>query len=46
MLGVVDAKLDALSAKQANYETLKRGLMQKLLPGEWRVKLDSPAGIG
>ncbi|RMJ37614.1 hypothetical protein IPC1273_25925 [Pseudomonas aeruginosa] len=46
VLGVVDAKLDALSAKQANYETLKRGLMQKLLPGEWRVKLDSPAGIG
>ena len=44
VLGVLDAKLDTLSAKQAHYGTLKRGLMQKLLTGEWRVKLDSPDG--
>jgi len=44
VLGVLDAKLDTLSAKQAHYGTLKRGLMQKLLTGEWRVKLDNPDG--
>lgn len=38
----VDSKLDALAAKQAQYRNLKRGLMQKLLTGEWRVKLDTP----
>jgi type I restriction enzyme S subunit len=37
----VDAKLNALERKLANYQALKRGLMQKLLTGEWRVKLDS-----
>jgi type I restriction enzyme S subunit len=36
------AKVDALEQKQEHYQTLKRGLMQKLLTGEWRVKLDSP----
>ncbi|NER66677.1 restriction endonuclease subunit S, partial [Pseudomonas sp. MAFF212427] len=36
----VDAKLNALEKKLANYQALKRGLMQKLLTGEWRVKLD------
>lgn len=35
------AKLDALEKKQAYYRTLKRGLMQKLLTGEWRVNLES-----
>ena len=44
VLGVLDAKLDTLSAKRAHYSTLKRGLMQKLLTGAWRVKLDSPSG--
>ena len=44
VLGVLDEKLETLSAKQAYYGTLKRGLMQKLLTGEWRVKLDSPSG--
>jgi type I restriction enzyme, S subunit len=36
----VDAKLAFLTKKQALYQTLKRGLMQKLLSGEWRVKCD------
>lgn len=45
VLGVLDAKLNTLSEKRAHYGTLKRGLMQKLLTGEWRVKLDSPTGI-
>lgn len=45
VLGEVDMKLANLSAKQSQYQTLKRGLMQKLLTGEWRVKLDSPTGI-
>ncbi|WP_244154376.1 restriction endonuclease subunit S [Ectopseudomonas composti] len=39
------AKLDALERKKAYYQTLKRGLMQKLLTGEWRVKLDSPTCV-
>ncbi|MBH3441885.1 restriction endonuclease subunit S [Pseudomonas lutea] len=42
VLGQVDVKLANLSAKQSQYQTLKRGLMQKLLTGEWRVKLDAP----
>lgn len=46
ILDGVDAKLESLSAKQTHYQTLKRGLMQKLLTGEWRVKLDSaPAPV-
>lgn len=35
-------KLDALEKKKGYYQNLKRGLIQKLLTGEWRVKLDSP----
>jgi type I restriction enzyme S subunit len=35
------SKLRALSAKQRSYGLLKRGLMQKLLTGEWRVKVDA-----
>ena len=35
------AKLRTLSAKQRSYGLLKRGLMQKLLTGEWRVKVDA-----
>ncbi|MBF8643072.1 restriction endonuclease subunit S [Pseudomonas luteola] len=38
----VDAKIDLLLSRQSHYQSLKRGLMQKLLTGEWRVKLDSP----
>lgn len=40
IMDAVDAKLAILSKKQALYQTLKRGLMQKLLSGEWRVKCD------
>ncbi|MBM5573684.1 restriction endonuclease subunit S [Deefgea sp. CFH1-16] len=39
ILDGVDAKLDVLAQKQTHYQTLKRGLMQKLLTGEWRVKV-------
>jgi type I restriction enzyme S subunit len=44
ILDSVDAKADLLFSKLLHYQTLKRGLMQKLLTGEWRVKLDSPSG--
>lgn len=42
ILTTLDDKLDVLAFKKAHYQTLKRGLMQKLLTGEWRVKLDTP----
>lgn len=41
MLGAIDGKLDALLLKQSHYQTFKRGLMQKLLTGEWRVSVDA-----
>lgn len=44
--GIVDAinvKIGALEAKRQHYQTLKRGLMQKLLTGEWRVSVDASA---
>jgi len=44
ILDCVDAKTGLLFSKQLHFQTLKRGLMQKLLTGEWRVKLDSPSG--
>lgn len=37
---IVSDKLDCLKDKLSHYQHLKRGLMQKLLTGEWRVKLD------
>lgn len=40
VIAAVQDKLDALQTKHDSYQTLKRGLMQKLLTGEWRVKLD------
>lgn len=43
ILDDVDAKLRILYSKQAVCEALKRGLMQKLLTGEWRVRLDVSA---
>lgn len=43
ILDSVDTKLEKLSTKQTHYQTLKRGLMQKLLTGEWRVKVDMVA---
>lgn len=42
VLDVADEKISAALRKQEYYQILKRGLMQKLLTGEWRVKLDSP----
>jgi type I restriction enzyme S subunit len=42
VLSSVDLKIELLHKKYKGYSTLKRGLMQKLLTGEWRVKLDSP----
>jgi len=41
ILGAVDEKRGSLAAKHRHYQTLKRGLMQKLLTGEWRVKVDA-----
>lgn len=41
ILDSVDAKGEVLAAKQAHFQILKRGLMQKLLTGEWRVTLDT-----
>lgn len=39
ILTALDDKLDVLISKQNHHQTLKRGLMQKLLTGEWRVTL-------
>jgi len=44
ILASIEDKYNALQRKQSDYQKLKRGLMQKLLTGEWRVKLDSPVG--
>lgn len=43
ILDGVDAKLKVLEAKRCAVKSIKRGLMQKLLTGEWRVKLDNPS---
>lgn len=43
VLTTITSKLEALVVKQAQYQSLKRGLMQKLLTGDWRVKLDTEA---
>ncbi len=45
ILATIEEKTNALQRKQSEYQNLKRGLMQKLLTGKWRVKLDSPTGI-
>ena len=39
ILSTADNKLEALRAKKEKYETLKKGLLQKLLSGEVRVKV-------
>lgn len=44
ILTALDDKLEVLLSRKNQYQTLKRGLMQKLLTGEWRIKLDSPTG--
>ncbi|WP_084168118.1 restriction endonuclease subunit S [Paraburkholderia acidipaludis] len=41
ILGCADEKIEVLTEKLEQYQTLKRGLMQKILTGEWRVKLSS-----
>jgi len=38
-LDAADTKIAAAKQKQSHYQSLKRGLMQKLLTGEWRVKV-------
>lgn len=43
ILDAVDVKAENLIAKHTHYQTLKRGLMQKLLTGEWRVNVDASA---
>lgn len=40
ILNTVDEKLDILREKRDQYQTLKKGLMQKLLTGEIRVHLN------
>ena len=44
ILDAVDAKLQVLETKHSAVKSLKRGLMEKLLTGEWRVKLDNSTG--
>lgn len=39
----VTKKLQALEDKQSSFQDLKRGLMQKLLTGEWRVSVNASA---
>lgn len=41
VLTTADSKLDALRVRQGALQQVKRGLMQKLLTGEWRVKVDA-----
>ncbi|MNR66474.1 hypothetical protein D3C85_1899790 [compost metagenome] len=43
VVDAVNAKIGVLEVKRQHYQTVKRGLMQKLLTGEWRVKLDAKA---
>lgn len=43
ILKAVDDKLDVISRQFEATQTLKRGLMQKLLTGEWRVSVDASA---
>ncbi|MGF6871445.1 hypothetical protein [Paraburkholderia sp. MM5477-R1] len=38
-MSAIASKVGILLNRQTRYQTLKRGLMQKLLTGEWRVKL-------
>jgi type I restriction enzyme S subunit len=43
VLDSVDDKLTTLTTQQTHYQSLKRGLMQKLLTGQWRVRVDAAA---
>ncbi|WP_104037620.1 restriction endonuclease subunit S [Vibrio jasicida] len=42
ILNTIDTKIDLLKQQKAETQQLKKGLMQKLLTGEWRVPLDNP----
>ena len=39
LLGTLDQEIDLLKQLTKKYKTQKRGLMQKLLTGDWRVKI-------
>lgn len=43
VLAGVGSRVEMLRIKELQYRALKRGLMQKLLTGEWRVRLDATA---
>ena len=43
ILSTLDDKLNSLRSKLHHYKVLKQGLMQKLLTGEWRVRVDAAA---
>lgn len=43
VLSGVDSKIELLRARQTQFQSLKRGLMQKLLTGDWRVNVDASA---
>jgi type I restriction enzyme S subunit len=40
ILSTADEKLENLQSKKSQYEQLKKGLMQKLLTGKIRVKVN------
>ncbi|MBK0415816.1 restriction endonuclease subunit S [Chromobacterium haemolyticum] len=40
VVDAANARIGVLEAKRQHYQTVKRGLMQKLLTGEWRVKTE------
>lgn len=42
-LSTLDEKLDSLRSKLFQHKVLKQGLMQKLLTGEWRVRVEANA---
>lgn len=42
ILSTVSDKLNLLEKQKSETQQLKKGLMQKLLTGEWRVPLDNP----
>jgi type I restriction enzyme S subunit len=43
VLAAIDEKLRSLFSRREHCQNLKRGLMQKLLTGEWRVSSDATA---
>lgn len=45
LLSSTEVKTGALQKKYSEYQNIKRGLMQKLLTGEWRVTLDTPQEV-